>query len=121
MIQNTDIETIAQGLSTWMGIQQFVSEHKKPIDVDDIATHTMALIVELSEMLQETNWKYWKPDGDISLAKIAEEFADVMAFIGILLVTLDKLGIPPHMLAEYYAQKSLINIERFTGKVEGYK
>jgi len=88
---------------------------------DQLRTYFLALNVELGELLQELNWKPWKESKAINKARVVDEFADVLAFTGILLVYLDRLGITTEDLAAGYAAKTSVNIQRLTGQVDGYK
>jgi dimeric dUTPase (all-alpha-NTP-PPase superfamily) len=87
---------------------------------DQLRTYFLALNVELMELLQELSWKPWKNTKQIDEARVADEFADVLAFLGIIVVYLDSLGVPPSVLASAYAIKSRVNVERLLGKVAGY-
>jgi NTP pyrophosphatase (non-canonical NTP hydrolase) len=87
---------------------------------DQIRTYFLALIREVSELLEEFNWKPWKAEKEINTEKIAEEFADVLAFLGILLVYAQCVGVFPSMLGRAYADKTAKNVSRFNGEVEGY-
>lgn len=82
---------------------------------DAIRTYVLALFVELGEFLQELDWKPWKTKGAISAGKVADEFADILAFLGVVLVQLEHLGISEDMLANAYREKSIVNVERFLG------
>ena len=87
---------------------------------DQLRTYFMALVVETSELLQELNWKPWKRDKAISSVRVADEFADILAFLGIILVYLQRLGISLDELTAAYESKTEVNIDRFLGRVEGY-
>ena len=87
---------------------------------DQIRTYALALMIETSEFVQELNWKPWKENKAINQERIIDEFADILAFTGILLVYLDRLGIPMQELALGYVKKTRVNVDRFLGKVSGY-
>jgi NTP pyrophosphatase (non-canonical NTP hydrolase) len=77
----------------------------------------LAEMVELVELLQELEWKPWphkharfRPD------KIVKEFGDVLAFLGLIMVYLSKMGIDSRMLAEGYVERSENNVKRFDKK-----
>ena len=88
-----------------------------------VRTTFLALIVEITELLQLFNWKQWKFPVDISgtvKGEMMDEFADVLAFTGYIIIFLGKLGISPEMLAQAYKAKTEINIPRLGGDVKGY-
>lgn len=88
-----------------------------------VRTTFLALIVECTELLQLFNWKQWKfPDDYDSgrLGMMAEEFADILAFLGYLVIWLNDLGITPDILAKRYRDKTDLNIKRLGGGVDGY-
>ncbi len=88
---------------------------------DQLRTYFLALNVELGELLQELNWKPWKEPREIDKPRVIDEFADVLAFMGILLVYLDRMGVSTSDLVAGYQKKTDINIQRLTGKVAGYR
>jgi len=87
---------------------------------DQIRTYFLALIGETYELMNELNWKPWKKSKQVNKARVIDEFADVLAFLGIIVVYMQRMGISPAALADGYATKTRINIDRFLGKVEGY-
>lgn len=93
----------------------------EPPSKDQIRTVFVALFVELGELVQELDWKPWKEPKQVDNAKIAGEFADILAFIGLLLVYFEGLGVDANKLAEAYLEKSKTNYARFTGQVDGYR
>lgn len=87
---------------------------------DQLRTYFLAMMVETGELLQELNWKPWKKDKTIDKARVVDEFADILAFLGILITYLNRLGMSTDDLAAAYVSKTRVNINRFLGKVEGY-
>jgi NTP pyrophosphatase (non-canonical NTP hydrolase) len=88
---------------------------------DQFRTYSLATMVEISELVQEFNWKPWKNSTkQLDLPKIADEFADVLAFLGILVVYMQRVGVTPRMIADAYANKTKINVRRLMGEIEGY-
>ena len=81
-----------------------------------------SLMVELGELAQELDIKPWKvrntpPDP----FKVADEFADVIAFFGVLMVNImEQVGLDVYSFAKAFTDKTEINIARAQGKVEGY-
>jgi hypothetical protein len=117
-------DDLAIGLQFLRGVQKIVSAPVPgaiPADgmlptKDAVRTYTLAMIVETSEFLQTLNWKPWKDMKNLDKDRIVDEFADILAFQGILVHYLFCLGITPGELAEAYAKKSVVNIERFLGE-----
>jgi hypothetical protein len=84
------------------------------IDKDALRTYILAMMIETAEFCQTLPWKPWK-DGAIDKERTADEFADILAFMGVILVHLNRMGITPAMLGEAYRKKSVVNIQRFLG------
>lgn len=87
---------------------------------EQIRVYTLAMIVEVVELLNEYNWKPWKQPNDVDRAKIAAEMADILAFLGVLLIFAESYGVSVGSIAEQYAEKSKTNVDRFFHRVEGY-
>lgn len=88
---------------------------------DQLCVYFLALIRELTELLNELNWKPWKNEFTPNAPKVIDEFADILAFQGLIIVYLEKLGISQTDLANGYAMKTRVNIERFRGEHPGYE
>lgn len=120
---------LAQGLKSLEDTQKLVSgmvssalppEGEVP-SRDQIRTYFLATVVELVELMNELNWKPWKQsEKDIDVVKVADEFADILAFLGVILNYLHSCGVNTDTLAAQYARKSKVNIDRFNHRVEGY-
>jgi dimeric dUTPase (all-alpha-NTP-PPase superfamily) len=80
-----------------------------------------ALHTEVSELSQELPVKPWKPLQITNKANVVKEFSDILAFLGILMVLLEELGITTEDLANGYRTTTELNIARFSGEVEGYE
>lgn len=104
-----------QSIVSWLVDGAVPQSTDKP-NKDATRTYFLALIVELTELLQELDWKAWKDKKDVDKTKIAQEFADVLAFLGVILLQIRALGVSTEDLATAYKVKSQINIERFLGK-----
>lgn len=91
--------------------------------MENIRSYTLALFVELGEFLQEFSWKPWKRGGSSvrDRTRLLSEFADILAFVGLLIVYLNRLGFSTEDIVEAYAMKSSVNAERLDGKAEGYE
>lgn len=119
---------LADGLYAIQFTQRFISDlsgaafgdYQTPTP-DQIRTVFAALFVELGELLQTLNWKPWKENRELNFSRITDEFADILAFLGLLLVYFGKFGISPEMLARAYLRKTKVNFERFIGQVDGYR
>jgi NTP pyrophosphatase (non-canonical NTP hydrolase) len=71
--------------------------------------------------MHELDWKPWKRKDALDLDKVAEEFADVLAFLGLFVVLLQHVGLDPDMLAMAYVAKSEKNKQRLLGLAAEYK
>ena len=114
-----------QGLSLLDLVQSHVSGpllRDKDKTQEYMRTYCLALFVELGEFVNELAWKPWKPDKKVDTAKVKDEFADMLAFLGVILVLLKQLHpeLTTTALATAYLHKSRLNIARFIGTVEGY-
>lgn len=87
---------------------------------ENFAVYALSLHDEIGEFVRELGWKPWKKDFDIDRTRVADEFADILAFLGLFIHYLDRLGISPSDLARQYREKSEVNIRRMHGEVEGY-
>lgn len=82
---------------------------------DALRTYVLAMQVELMEFVQTLDWKPWKQKYNIDVERVVDEFADILAFQGVLIYYLYLFGITPEMLSEGYRKKSIENIDRFLG------
>lgn len=87
-----------------------------------LRTYTLALFIEVGEFVNELAWKPWKPNKPVDLARVLDEFADILAFIGVIMVLLIRLypSISTQTIADAYITKTQANIARFVGNVDGY-
>jgi len=119
---------LCEGLMMLKSVQEITSDlnpdcippHGELPTADQIRTYALALMIETGEFTQELNWKPWKKEKRIDLDRIADEFADMLAFIGIILVYLERLGVDPQMITNQYIHKTNVNVQRFLGRVQGY-
>lgn len=89
---------------------------------DQIRTYCLALVKETLELMDEfPQWKPWKEPKLPNKARVMDEFADILAFLGLLTVYVGALSITPADLAEAYVNKTNVNIARFNGEVDGYR
>lgn len=80
---------------------------------------SFALTGEVFELAQELGWKNWKQAPEMTpeqVEKVAEEFADVVAFFGLLaVITCARTGLDHMDLAKAYMEKSEKNRLRLSG------
>lgn len=120
---------LGRGLQSLLDTQWLVSgmvddalpHDGNPPSRDQVRTYFLAMIVELTELMNELNWKPWKKsEKQVDVEKVADEFADILAFLGVILNYLKNSGVDVHTLAAQYGRKSKVNIDRFNHLVEGY-
>lgn len=88
----------------------------------NITAYSLAMVVETGELLNELNWKPWKPDKVLSPMRVMDEFADITAFYLILQdLICQELGVTPWELLDAYISKSDVNRARLNGEVPGYE
>lgn len=82
--------------------------------------HTLALMCETAEMLEETNYKWWKNQKPVDGPALKEELVDMFHFFLSLCIV---SGMDAQELFEIYLKKNKVNFDRQTGLVEkpGYK
>ena len=118
---------LAAGLNVLMTTQKGVAKKAIPAWLEGgpeyLRTTFLALIVEVAELVQLFNWKQWKDShvfDEHHLDRMANEFADMLAFLGYIILFLDDLGVSPADLAEAYEEKTILNHARLAGDIEGY-
>ncbi|HBN96661.1 MAG TPA: dUTPase [Firmicutes bacterium] len=84
-----------------------------------IQKEVLAIISELSEILDEVNFKWWKDPKEINHEKLTEEIVDVLHFFVSMCI---KAGIGPEELYQAYIRKNRENFARQEGATdrEGY-
>ena len=86
-----------------------------------VRTTFLALYSELGELLQKFPWRQWRTPGPVDREGMAEEFADVLAFLGYVVHFCQVYGqLTPYQLAEAYSKKTTVNKDRLSGKVGGF-
>ncbi|MCL2862450.1 MAG: dUTPase [Firmicutes bacterium] len=79
----------------------------------------IALNVEMSEVMDEVNYKWWKNNKDIDCQKVKEELVDVFHFFVSMCLDVGMTGDELHKL---YLEKNEKNFSRQKGKFgEDYK
>jgi len=85
---------------------------ERPIE-DTTRSYVLALVHEVHELLDELNWKMWKPNKPINRERVLDEFADILAFLGVMeMILYHRLGITPDELAHAYRNKTKENQRR---------
>ncbi len=116
---------IVHGLNYLIDTEQRVNA-ERPQDMlggkDATRTYVLAMMVELSELVQELDWKPWKSQTKpVDRHRVADEYADVLAFLGIITANvMAQTALTAQDLAEAFDRKTLVNISRANGQVEGY-
>lgn len=84
-----------------------------------IQKETLAIIGELSEVLDEVNYKWWKAPREIKSEALKEELADVLHFF---ISMCHKAGMDAEELFMIYSKKNQENFDRQRGisKKSGY-
>lgn len=94
---------------------------KNDIPPINILTYGFAIMKEITELMDELGWKPWKPRKPIDRERVADEFADILAFLGLLTIYVMRLtGLTTTELAAAYLRKSDVNVARFNGEVPDY-
>lgn len=81
---------------------------------------TLAMMSELSELLNEINYKWWKNPKQVQMDAVKEELVDVLHFfVGMCL----KTGMTAEELFERYIEKNKENFARQdgVGRKDGYQ
>lgn len=120
---------LALGLAVLSSVQEIVSsavpgaipEPGISVTKDNFRAYTLALIVEISEFAQEFDYKSWSNNSNLlrvkdssSKERVLDEFADILAFLGVLLVYMERMGFSTRAIAEAYAYKTKVNMERLS-------
>lgn len=128
-VDANEIAALATALTVLMNIQHDVSSAipgcitpgEGPTS-NQVRTYFLAFIVEAVELMNEfPAWKPWKEEKPYEPTRVIDEFADILAFMGIILNFMHELGINMFDVANGYAKKTNVNIARFNGEVDGYR
>ena len=85
---------------------------ERPID-ETTRSYILATIVELTELMDELDWKMWTPPKTLDKDRIADEFADILAFLGIIQwILFHRVGLTSEDLARAYKAKTKENARR---------
>jgi NTP pyrophosphatase (non-canonical NTP hydrolase) len=119
-----ELGQIASGLDRLKEVQRFVSAQvpdyvTEEVTNDQVARTCFALTGEIFELAQKLGWKTWKVNpefDDEQVEAIAEEYADILAWQGLLtLLVCERTGLTPKDLESAYWAKTEKNLRRFEG------
>lgn len=89
---------------------------------EQVAVYTLALQREAQELAEELGWKPWKKLPEINRERVLDEFADVLAFLGLIATYVASVtDATPEEIALAYMRKSEVNVARLTGEMPGYE
>ena len=77
-----------------------------------IQKHTLAIIAELAEVLDEVNYRWWKKPREVNAAHLQEELSDVLHFFVSMCI---EAGMSADDLYAVYANKNKENFDRQNG------
>ena len=80
-----------------------------------VQKEVLAIISELSEILDEVNFKWWKNKKELDLDQLKEEIVDVLHFLTSMSL---KAGMSSEEIFQIYMKKNEENIKRQEGKSE---
>lgn len=108
------------GLRGWQEAQEFVSGHLEGatnLTPENMRTLLLAMHSEVDEWGKEIGWKPWKPvnPGDVDVPRMTDEFADLLAFMGLAMTYMTGLGVGTDELVDAYVKKSVHNIRVLSG------
>lgn len=93
-----------------------VIKRRKLEDIPDdkwIQMHTLAMLSELAELIDEVNFKWWKNPKPIAPGRVKEELVDILHFFVSMCL---RAGMTADELYELYIQKNQENFDRQLGK-----
>ena len=82
-------------------------------DEDWLQKYTMAMFVEMAELMDETNYKWWKNPKEVDKDALKEELVDILHFFVSLCI---RSGMNAQDLYARYLEKNKENILRQQGK-----
>lgn len=115
---------IGRGLYHLSKVQENVSglveDFGEELTNDQVARAAFAMTGEVFELAQELGWKNWKDNPEMTpehKAVVLEEYADVMAFFGLITYyVMLRTKASPRELEVAYWNKTKKNIARFLGE-----
>jgi uncharacterized HAD superfamily protein len=95
-------------------IQMRINEHLKDLTIEQKEEHTkqfvLATMVELTELLAETNWTTWKKPISVIESNVVEEAVDTLKFLMNIFII---WGLDENALFEAFERKSMVVEQRF--------
>lgn len=120
-----DVADLYRGLSQLAAVQRVVSgqiAHAVDGSRRSIADYSFALTEEVHELARELEWRPWRAPRVPDRARVVEEFADVLAFLGVMLATSAvALGVDSDELALAIAEEYARVTEKNYFKLQKYK
>ena len=93
-----------------------ISRHLQNITPEEwIQKQTLAMISELSELIDEVNFKWWKNKKPINERAVKEELVDILHFFVSMCL---QAGMTPEEMYTIYKEKNSENFRRQQGKSE---
>lgn len=131
-----DVEKLADGLEVLLRVQLTVSPsldgHALEPSRANKLLYGYALQHEVGELLDVLGWKPWKANKRPNRERVLDEFADVLAFLGLIVHYLTQTDVAVEEgqitqrpilvdhLAQAYVSKSYENMARARGERDGY-
>lgn len=117
MARTRELQYFRDGLRELIRAQSTVSEQLDQTSVfptmRNRALYGLAFITEVVEFIDELGWKPWKHDrAQLDRAKALEELADVIAYFGLLLTWMTRLGFSVDEIVDAYLRKRAANLQR---------
>lgn len=78
-----------------------------------IQKETLAMLSELSELIDEVNFKWWKNPKEVNVTRVKEELVDILHFFTAMCL---KTGMTADELYDMYMAKNKENFDRQYGK-----
>ncbi len=92
------------------------SRHLESITPEEwIQKQTLAMISELSELIDEVNFKWWKNQKPVNERAVKEELVDILHFFVSMCL---QAGMTPEEMYTIYKEKNSENFRRQQGKSE---
>ncbi|MGI5849223.1 MAG: dUTPase [Christensenellales bacterium] len=99
--------------------QKFDTELLKRRGLDNISMEewiqkeTLAMLSELAELIDEVNFKWWKNEKPVDIAKVKDELVDILHFFVSMCL---KTGMDAEELYQRYLNKNKENFDRQNGQ-----
>lgn len=84
-------------------------------DTEWVQKHMLAMMAEMTEVLDEVNYKWWKPEKEVDYPALKEELVDVLHFFVSMCLS---AGLTSEEILKIYMDKNKENFDRQDGKSE---